>query len=59
MSTGLVPVIQHVRYKGRILESVETVHTLMDDASGKGLMEVSVAGIIFGLFISLTLIVQF
>ncbi|XP_075510488.1 protein TONSOKU [Primulina tabacum] len=42
-STGLVPVIQHVEYKGRILESVETLLTLRDNASGDGLMEVSVA----------------
>ncbi|XP_073150309.1 protein TONSOKU isoform X2 [Henckelia pumila] len=42
-SRGLVPVIQHVKYKGRILESVETLHAIRDNASGKGLMEVSVA----------------
>ncbi|KZV53838.1 protein TONSOKU [Dorcoceras hygrometricum] len=42
-SKGLVPVIQHVKYKGRILDSVETLQTLRDNASGKSFVEVSVA----------------
>lgn len=41
--TGLVPVIQHLKYGGRILESLETLDTL-ENYSGKGWIEVSVAG---------------
>ncbi|KAG8383782.1 hypothetical protein BUALT_Bualt04G0049500 [Buddleja alternifolia] len=39
---GLVPVIKHMKYDGRILESVETLHNLRDHAPGKGWIEVAV-----------------
>ncbi|XP_022884500.1 protein TONSOKU [Olea europaea var. sylvestris] len=39
---GLVPVIQHIKYGGRILESLETLDAL-ENYSGKGRIEVSVA----------------
>ncbi|PIN21063.1 Ran GTPase-activating protein [Handroanthus impetiginosus] len=41
-SRGLVPVIQHLNYGGRILESVETLCNLRGDAPGKGCIEVSI-----------------
>ncbi|KAK4416756.1 protein TONSOKU [Sesamum alatum] len=41
-SRGLVPVITHMKYGGRTLESVETLYTLTDHAPGKGFIEVSV-----------------
>ncbi|KAL2521328.1 Protein TONSOKU [Forsythia ovata] len=40
-SRGLVPVIQHIKYGGRILESLETLDAL-ESHSGKGWIEVSV-----------------
>ncbi|KAI3451497.1 hypothetical protein Pfo_008162 [Paulownia fortunei] len=41
-SRGLVPVIQHMKYGGGTLESVETLYSLRDHAPGKGWIEVSV-----------------
>ncbi|KAL2498642.1 Protein TONSOKU [Abeliophyllum distichum] len=40
-SRGLVPVIQHIKYGGRILESLEMLDAL-ENHSGKGWIEVSV-----------------
>lgn len=42
ISAGLMPVIHHMKYDGRVLESVETLSTLKDPAPGW--IEVSVGG---------------
>lgn len=39
-----MPVIQHMKCGGRILESVETLYSLRDHVPGKGWIEVSVGG---------------
>ncbi|KAL7102122.1 hypothetical protein ACP275_08G099500 [Erythranthe tilingii] len=44
-SRGLVPVIQHMKYGGRILESIETLNSLRDNEPGNGRVEVSVSAV--------------
>ncbi|KAL6523140.1 hypothetical protein OROHE_016435 [Orobanche hederae] len=41
-SRGLVPVIQHMKYSGKVLESMETLFSLRNHAPGENWIEVSI-----------------
>ncbi|KAA8531034.1 hypothetical protein F0562_005743 [Nyssa sinensis] len=43
-SRGLLPIIRHMKWNGRVLDSLEAIDTLKDNLWGKGWIEVSIDG---------------